>query len=83
MPGKLKDQDIIVDEQKEASQLHTKGYFGTPQSGGSLRLNLMEAIYLTEAGKLKVYKASQLMNQDRLFRLGSKHVENFEINYIV
>ena len=83
MPGTLKGQDIIVDEEREASQLYTKGYFGNPLSGGSLQLNLMEAIYLTEVGKLKVYKGGYLQNQDRLFRLGSNLVENFEINYIV
>jgi tRNA-intron endonuclease len=83
MPGKLKGQDIIVEEEKEASQLYSKGYFGNPQSGGSLQLNLIEAIYLTELGKLKVYSGSQFQNQDKLFRLGNKMVENFEINYIV
>jgi tRNA-intron endonuclease len=83
MPGKLKGQDIIVEEEKEASQLYSKGYFGNPQSGGSLQLNLIEAIYLTEVGKLKVYSGSQFQNQEKLFRLGNKMVENFEINYIV
>jgi len=83
MPGKLKGEDIIVEDQKEASQLYTKGYFGTPQSGGSLKLDLLEAIYLTEAGKLRVVKSDQPQNQDKLFRLGNKHVHNFEINYIV
>ncbi len=83
MPGKLKGQDIIVEDEREASQLYSKGYFGNPQSGGSLQLNLIEAIYLTEVGKLKVYSGSQHQNQDKLFRLGNKMVENFEINYIV
>ena len=83
MPGTLKGEDIIVEDQKEASQLYTKGYFGTPQSGGSLKLDLLDAIYLTEVGKLKVMKSDQLQNQDKLFRLGNKLVENFDVNYIV
>jgi len=83
MPGKLKGEDILVEEQKEASQLYTKGYFGIPQSGGSLKLDLLEAIYLTEAGKLKVYKSGALQNQDRLFRLGNRLNANFDVNYIV
>ncbi|MDO9537177.1 MAG: tRNA-intron lyase [Thermoplasmata archaeon] len=83
MPGKLKGEDIIVEDEKEAGQLYSKGYFGNPQSGGGVKLNLIEAIYLTEVGKLKVYKANQPQNQDKLFRLGNKQVENFEINYIV
>ena len=83
MPGRLKDQDIIIDDESEASQLYSKGYFGNPMSGGSLKLNLIESIYLTEIGKLKVYKGSQVQNLDKLFRMGNKSVENFEINYIV
>jgi len=83
MPGKLKGDDIIVDEQKEASQLYTKGYFGAPQSGGALKLDLLEAIYLTEAGKLKVYRSGALQNQDKLFRLGHKMTANFDVDYIV
>ena len=83
MPGRLKDQDIIIDDESEASQLYSKGYFGNPMSGGSLKLNLIESIYLTESGKLKVYKGSQVQNLDKLFRMGNKSVENFEINYIV
>ena len=83
MPGKLRGQDIFVDEEKEAGQLYSKGYFGKPQSGGGLKLSLIEAIYLTEAGKLKVYKGSEPQNLDKLFRMGNKLIENFEINYIV
>jgi tRNA-intron endonuclease len=83
MPGKLKGEEVLVEDQKEASQLYTKGYFGLPQSGGSLRLDLLEAIYLTEAGKLKVYRANDLLNQDRLFRLGNKLTQNFDVNFIV
>jgi len=83
MPGRLKEQDIIVDDESEAGQIYSKGYFGNPLSGGSLKLNLIEAIYLTEVGKLKVYKGSQPQNLEKLFRMGNKLVENFEINYIV
>ena len=78
MPGRLKDKDIIIDDESEASQLYSKGYFGNPMSGGSLKLNLIEAIYLTEIGKLKVYKGSQVQNLDKLFRMGNKSVENFD-----
>ncbi len=83
MPGRLKDQHIIVDDESEAGQIYSKGYFGNPQSGGSLKLNLIESIYLTEVGKLKVYKGSEFQNLDKLFRMGNKSVDNFEINYIV
>jgi len=83
MPGKLKGDEVLVEDQPEASQLYTKGYFGLPQSGGSLKLDLLEAIYLTEAGKLKVYRSGALQNQDRLFRLGTRLNPKFDVDYIV
>lgn len=79
----MKGQDIIIEDISEASQIYSKGYFGMPQSGGGLKLSLIESIYLVEAGKLKVFKGSQPQNLDRLFTLGNKTVENFEILFTV
>lgn len=83
MPGMFDGETITVEDEKEASKLYNKGYFGLPQSGGSLRLSLIEAIYLTEMGKLTVRKGTKKLDIDRLFRIGNKLVKNFEINYIV
>jgi tRNA-intron endonuclease len=83
VPGKLIDQDIIVEDEAEASQIYNKGYFGNPQPGGGLKLNLIEAIYLTEVGKLKVKKGRGVLEIDKLFRMGNRLVDNFEIKYLV
>jgi tRNA-intron endonuclease len=83
LPGRLEGEYVIVDDQAEASQIYNKGYFGTPQPGGSLKLNLVDAIYLTEVGKLEVFDVEKPLDIEKLFRLGNKHVPNFEINYIV
>ena len=83
MPGKLTGDQIIVEDGAEASQIYNKGYFGNPQSGGSLKLNLIEATYLTEVGKLEVKKGNKTQDLEKLFRLGNNLVENFEIKYIV
>ncbi len=83
MPGTFDGEYIIVEDMIEASQIYNKGYFGNPLPGGGLKLNLIEAIYLTEVGKLEVKKGSKTMGMDKLFRIGSKTVDNFEIKYIV
>jgi len=83
MPGNYDGADILIEDSVEASQIYTKGYFGIPQSGGSLKLNLIEAIYLTEMGKLTVRRNNRTMNIDQLFRTGNNTVDNFEIKYIV
>jgi len=83
MPGKLIDDHTIVEDGAEASQIYNKGYFGNPQSGGSLKLDLIETTYLMEVGKLVVNKGKKALDLDKLFRLGNKLVDNFEIKYIV
>jgi hypothetical protein len=44
MSGKLVGSQVIVEDQAEASQIHNKGYYGVPQTGGILKLDIMEAI---------------------------------------
>ena len=52
--GTLEGAAVTVADPKAASQLHNKGWHGTPQSGGGLQLSLLEAAYLVEAGRLQV-----------------------------
>lgn len=70
---------MLVPEEKEANTLHNKGWFGAPQSGGSLLLDLAEALYLVENNRLKVdgHDAGSLL------RHASVRGEDFEIRYIV
>ena len=37
MTGVLKASEVLISDPVEASQIHNKGYYGVPQSGGSLR----------------------------------------------
>lgn len=42
----------IIDNPAEASRVHNKGGFGVPQSGGGLELDLLEATYLADTGRI-------------------------------
>lgn len=55
MTGKLKNSKVIVEDEKEGNRIYNKGYFGKPLSGGGLELNLLEAIYLSESGRLEIF----------------------------
>lgn len=55
MTGKLKGSKVIVEDEKEGNRIYNKGYFGKPLSGGGLELNLLEAIYLSEAERLVIF----------------------------
>jgi tRNA-intron endonuclease len=81
--GNLDKEHVIVQDEKEASQIYNKGCYGEPQSGGSLKLTLIEAMYLFEAGRLEVKRNKRRMNFVSLFRYSNRLYPEFEIRYIV
>jgi tRNA-intron endonuclease len=83
MTGQLHGTQVIVQDQSEASQIHNKGYYGVPQSGGPLKLDLMEAIYLVESGRLEVEADGGKKDAGQLMRIAHKNFEGFEIRYLV
>ena len=74
---------MIVDDQTEASQIHNKGFYGVPQSGGSLKLDLMEAIYLVESERLEVMSGDERKTASDLLRFAHRSSEGFEVRYLV
>lgn len=83
MSGQLKGGTVLVEDQTEASQIHNKGFYGVPQSGGSLKLDLIEAIYLVESERLEVVSDDEKKSASDLLRLAHKTSEEFEILYLV
>ncbi len=83
MSGRLLGGLVVVDDQAEASQIHNKGSYGTPQSGGGLKLDLMEAIYLVESGRLTVESEDGQVPAGDLLRRGHRASDGFEVRYLV
>lgn len=83
MPGELHPDRVTVGDPAEASALYNRGYFGQPRSGGSLDLDLLEAVYLVEAGRLEVRRQGRAVSLRELFRAADAAVGNFEIRYLV
>jgi len=83
MTGVLKASEVVVEDQSEASQIYNKGYYGVPQPGGSLKLDLMEAIFLVESERLEVQSDSRTLSGSELLRLAHKLSHGFEIRYLV
>jgi tRNA-intron endonuclease len=81
--GELFDDHVLVSDEKEASAIYNRGYYGTPQSGGALKLALIEAAYLVETDKLGVRKSGKEIGLEKMMRLSHKFHPNFEIKYIV
>ncbi len=74
---------MTIDDPKEASQIHNRGHFGYPISGGGLELDLIEAGYLMEAGRLEVTDRRGKISFESLVRHASREVEDFGTRYIV
>jgi len=83
MPGELREDSVIIPDPAEASTLHNRGYYGTPQSGGALKLTLLEAAYLAETGRLSVEGPEGPLSTEALLRLGHGLQPGFEIRYLV
>src|SRR5947209_9290404 len=83
MAGELLDDRVIVDDPAEGSGVHNRGFFGTPRSGGGLELNLLEAVYLVEGGRLEVRRRGRAVSARELFRAASASITAFEIRYLV
>lgn len=77
--GTLQGDTVLVADEKEANTLYNKGAFGVPQSGGSLALDLVEALYLVEHNRLNVKRHDAAS----LLRHASQRSPEFEIRYIV
>lgn len=52
--GVLDGEFVVVENVAEANRLHSKGHYGTPQSGNSLQLSRIEAAHLVHMGRLDV-----------------------------
>ena len=83
MAGRLAGSHVLVDDQAEASTIHNKGFYGVPQTGGSLKLDIMEATYLVESKRLEVVSDEGPMTSGELMKLAHRGSEGFEVQYLV
>src|SRR2546428_13990263 len=83
MAGELLDDRVIVDDPAEGSGVYNRGFFGTPRSGGGLELNLLEAVYLVEGGRLEVRRRGRAGSARELVRAASASATAFEVRDLV
>ncbi|MCL2032248.1 MAG: tRNA-intron lyase [Methanomassiliicoccaceae archaeon] len=83
MPGELREDTVVIEDQKEGTQLYNKGNFGYPMRGGGLELDLIEATFLVECERLQVMKDGSPMPFGEIFRHSSTQFDKFDISYLV
>jgi len=77
------DDAVIIRDPKEASQVYNKGYYGYPQPGGALEVDLMEAAYLLESQRLEVHREGKQVSFSELIARASAASRDFDVKYIV
>ncbi len=83
MAGQLRGSEVVIEDPAEASQTYNKGYYGVPQTGGSLKLDIMEAAYLVESERLAVLSDDEPVSAGELIKTAHKLSEGFEVRYLV
>ena len=81
MVGVLKGDTVLL-EQREGSQFYNRGNYGYPVKR-DFELDLIEACYLMECGRLKVSDDGKEMTFEDMFGYASSQCEEFDIKYIV
>jgi tRNA-intron endonuclease len=76
-------EGVRVEAGREASQLHSRGFHGTPQPGGALALSWAEAAYLVEVGRLQVDTGDGPLTLAQVLGRGQARDERFETRYLV
>ncbi|MFC2162591.1 tRNA-intron lyase [Candidatus Altiarchaeota archaeon] len=79
--GILSGTKVLVGDNDTKSQLKQRG-FGEDEENAHV-LSLIEAVYLTEEGKLDVMKGDDKLSLDDMIKLGAETEEEFYNKYIV
>jgi tRNA-intron endonuclease len=80
----VEGETVLVADERSASQLHNKGSHGIPESGGGLRLSILEAAYLVDADRLEVAGPDgQSLSLEDLISSGGRTDGAFEVLYLV
>ena len=82
MSGILKGDTVVIKDKGEASTLYNRGNYGYPLSGGGSELDLIEATYLLECGRLEIEKGKHGMTFEAMFNYASGRCQDFDIQYI-
>jgi len=81
--AELHGDRVLVPDAREASQIYNRGWFGTPQSGGAIMLELVEALHLLEIGRIRVTEDGKSVDLANMLKHAIGLQDGFEIRYMV
>jgi tRNA-intron endonuclease, archaea type len=78
------DATVRFEDSAEASAVYAKGFFGTPEPEGTLRLDRYESVYLAEMDRVKVTRTSgRPLAWPTVFRAAVRADPGFAVRYLV
>jgi len=81
--GELKDNNIIIEKQRDIGRLYSKSHLGELFDKNKLKLSLLEGIFLLGEDKIKIYSNKKEIDFSGLVKIASKNIVDFEIKYMV
>jgi tRNA-intron endonuclease len=82
MPSGRLQEDIVRLGPEALSDLYEQGYFGRPRGKG-LELSLVEAAYLLDRSRIKVFSDGRELDFRSFFQAASSLEKGFEFRYVV
>ncbi|MFH1850548.1 MAG: tRNA-intron lyase [archaeon] len=82
--GLLIKEQVVTESSDEARLFYEKSRFGSIIEGGKVQLSLLEALYLVDKGRLRIFDyRKKEMKQDRFIRRAARTETNFRVRYCV
>jgi len=78
------DERVLTESSDDARELYNQSRYGNLLDGGRVQLSLIEALYLVEKKKIKVYGSrDKEINYENLLKKSQKAEPNFWVRYCV
>jgi len=81
--AELKESYIQVHRPKDVGKLYGKSRFGITQTGNTLKLSFIEALFLMEEQKLRVFQDKREVFFDQLIHYAASYDDSFETHYLI
>ena len=82
MSAELINDLVLIDDERLANSLHSKGFIGKLEKG-KLELSGVEALYLASKEKIIITKANKELTEQELLKIFSKNDKRFILKYKV
>jgi tRNA-intron endonuclease len=81
--GELVEDHILIKKSVDVGRLYNKSHIGTPLSGNTLRLDLLEGVFLLDEGKMRLYQQRKEVDFQHLVMQAAQQIPDFETKYLV